>query len=134
MAKRHRLDTVSPMGAQILKISIDYDRFKTRHGSVQIAIDTLYKRERDYDEKLLDTFIKLREADETGKDIKEMPLRSVTLGLVLIDEVRSKNDVLIAGRNFEVTDTFLERVRRLDAGLLDKMVKVIVRDLAADAV
>jgi len=122
------------MGAQILKISIDYDRFKTRHGSVQIAIDTLYKRERDYDEKLLDTFIKLREADETGKDIKEMPLRSVTLGLVLIDEVRSKNDVLIAGRNFEVTDTFLERVRRLDAGLLDKMVKVIVRDLAADAV
>jgi len=45
--------------------------------------------------------------------------------MILADELRGKNGVLIVGRHFEVTETFLERIRHFDPALLDKTVKVI---------
>jgi len=115
----------SPLGSRILKIAIDFDRVKTQCGSSQLAIDTLRSRETPYDPELLETFAKLQGAETAAATIKEIALRSVTLGMVLADEVRGKNGVLIVGRNFEVTETFLERIRHFDPALLDKQVRVI---------
>jgi len=114
-----------PLGARILKIAIDFDRAKIQCGSSQLAIDTLNSRDGLYDPDLLALFAKLQGAEDTIAQIKEIPLRSVTLGMVLVDEIRGRNGVLIVGHHFEITETFLEKIRHFDSSLLDRNVKVI---------
>ncbi len=122
-----------PLGARILKIAIDFDRIRLQNGgSSRFAVDTLRRRDRVYDPRLLELLDKLYCRDETGNSIREIPLRSVTVGMVLADEVRGKNGVLIAGRNFEVTETFLERIKHIDHSLLKRIVKVYPRENAAE--
>ncbi len=114
-----------PLGSRILKISIDFDRVKTQCRSSQLAIDTLRSRNDLYDSDLLEIFAKLQGAESASATVKEIPLRSVTVGMILAEEVYGKNGVMIVGRNFEVTETFLERIRHFDPSLLKKTVKVI---------
>ncbi len=45
--------------------------------------------------------------------------------MILKDELRTKSGLLIAGYDFEVTETFLARVRHIDPSLLNKVVKVV---------
>lgn len=118
-------DQMIPLGARILKIAIDFDRLKARGGSGRFALDALRQDKEHYDQALLEVFARSQGIGEENDAVQEMPLRQVKVGMILKDELRTKSDLLIAGHNFVVTETFLQRVKHIDPALLNKVVKVL---------
>jgi len=117
-----------PVTARILKIVLDFDSLEVQGQSVQLALDTLRAREHIYDKKLLEAFAECIHHSDKVNTLIEIPLRSVQVGAVLVDEVYTEDGRLLVPKNYEVTKTFLQRVRNFDSELLNKKVRVFVID------
>lgn len=124
LGKNGELSQTVPLGARILKIAIDFDRLKARGGSGRFALDALRRDKEHYDQALLEAFARSQGVGEEDNALQEIPLHQVKVGMILKDELRTKSGLLIAGYDFEVTETFLARVRHIDPSLLNKVVKV----------
>ncbi len=128
-------DRTIPLGARILKIVMDFDRLKARGGSSRFAVDCLRQDKEHYDQALLEVFARLQGVGEEDDAVQEMPLRQVKVGMILKDELRTKSGLLLAGHNFVVTETFLQRVKHIEPALLHQVVKVLATgDSAPQAV
>lgn len=125
LGKNGELSQTVPLGARILKIAIDFDRLKARGGSGRFALDALRQDKEHYDQALLEAFARSQGVGEEDNALQEIPLHQVKVGMILKDELRTKSGLLIAGYDFEVTETFLARVRHIDPSLLNKVVKVV---------
>lgn len=125
LGKDGELSQTVPLGARILKIAIDFDRLKARGGSSQFALEALRQDKEHYDQALLEAFARSQGVGEEDNALQEIPLNRVKVGMILKDELRTKSGLLIAGYNFEVTETFLARVKHIDPSLLNKVVKVL---------
>ena len=122
-AGRNQKET--PLGAQILKIALELDVLESQGLSVQLALDTLRGRQDSTDSKILQSFVRLKGASAKQQEIKEIPLRSVRVGMVFAEDVRTKTGVLLVTRGYEVTASFMVRVRNFREGLVNEPLRVM---------
>ena len=66
-------------------------------------------------------------ARASGNELRDMPLRSVLPGKVIMQDVRTHMDTLLVARGFEVSASFLERLPNFGPDLMRESVKVLVR-------
>lgn len=128
----HSLGKEIPIGAQLLKVAGDYDDLETKGMAPQMAFDTLRGREGEYNPKVLEIFIQLNGSEATDRQVLEIPLRRVRVGMVFTEDVRTVNGALLVSRGYEVTAEFIERLENSRSGLVKEPLRVMMKDVATD--
>jgi CheY-like chemotaxis protein len=113
------------LATRILSMTLHYDAVISRGHPVDIAVQTLRTRAARYGAPLIDEFAQHVGASATARQIRELPLRSLLPGMTLEHDLRTANGTLLVPRGFEVTQTFLERIRNYDPDFLAEKVKVL---------
>jgi CheY-like chemotaxis protein len=119
-------DGMVKLGAQVLKLVLDYDALLALGHDAGVAIQTLRSQARLYDSQMLEQFAEMVGAGAGTQEIRELPLRLVTPGMVMLDDLRTHMGTLLVPKGFEVTTAFLERMRNFGAGMLNEKVRVLV--------
>ncbi len=114
------------LGTRILGLVIEYDTLTTQGHALDVAIQTLRRRTPRYGTELIQQFAQHLGAGAAATEAREMPLRSVRLGMVIMQDIRTHLGTLLVPRGFEVTAVFLERVRNFGPDLLSEQIKVLV--------
>jgi len=114
------------LGARILGLVIEYDSLVTQGHAMDVAVQTLRQRSARYGSDLIERFATHLGAGGGGSELREMPLRSVVAGMIIMQDVRTQMGTLLVPRGFEVSGTFLERIRNFGPDLLSEVVKVLV--------
>ena len=123
----HRLgDGTIGLGTRILLLTLDYDALQMQGHSIDVSVQTLRQKSARLGEDLVEKFAQLVGAAAAGDQIREMPLRLVRPGMTMLTDVRTHMGTLLIPRGFEISETFLERLRHFGASILGEKVKVLV--------
>jgi response regulator RpfG family c-di-GMP phosphodiesterase len=114
------------LATRVLAMTLHYDALVSRGHSVDIAVQTLRTRTARYGETLIEQFAQHVGASVARQEIRELPLRALQAGMTLTQDLRTHSGTLLVPRGFEVTQTFLERIRNYGAEFLSEKVKVLV--------
>lgn len=107
------LDDPVAVGAESIRITTEIDLLESKGIAGAVGADMLRHRGDTFDPTLLATLGRLLN-DETGNfETKEIPLASIDVGMVLTEDVKMPNGMLLVGRGYEVTHGFVERVRNM---------------------
>ncbi len=121
-----RTDDIVAIGGEALRIATDFDTLEARGLSTAHALDTLRGRAEAYDAALLDALVSIHAQGQTRQEVRELPIRAVVVGMVFAEDVRLQNGTLFVTRGYEVTQSFVERVRNFMTGAVKEPVRVIV--------
>jgi len=113
------------LATRILAMTLHYDALISRGHPVDVAVQTLRGRVARYGAALIEQFAHHVGASVTAREIRELPLRSLQPGMTLEHDLRTSKGTLLVPRGFEVTQTFLERIRNYDPDFLSVKVKVL---------
>ena len=128
-AARHAPDATEGMvqfGANILRVTTDYDALIAQGHDMNVAVQTLRNQPNKYGAQLLDQLAAMLGAGSSVQEIRELPLRVVTPGMVFLDDLRTHMGTLLVPKGFEVTEAFMERMRNFGSGMLADKVRVMV--------
>lgn len=115
------------MGTRILGLVLEYDTLIAQGHASNLAMQTLRGRVGRFGESLVEQFSIHVGAGSSVDELRDMPLRVVQPGMIIMQDVRTHMGTLLVTRGFEVTSLFLERARNFGPDLLDESVKVLIR-------
>ena len=121
------------LGTRILDLVLSYDTLITQGHDVNVALQTLRGRTSRFGEQLIKQLAEHVGAGTTATVAREMPLRAVLPGMIIMQDVRTHMGTLLVPRGFEVTKLFLEKLRNFGPDLLNEVVKVAVQQGAVPA-
>jgi response regulator RpfG family c-di-GMP phosphodiesterase len=115
------------LGTRILGMVLDYDALIAQGHAMNVAVQTLRSRAGRFGESLVEQFSVHVGAGSSTEELRDMPLRVVQPGMIIMQDVRTSMGTLLVTRGFEVTSVFLERARNFGPDLLNEPVKVLMR-------
>ena len=115
------------MGTRILGLVLEYDALIAQGHAANVTMQTLRGRTGRFGETLVEQFSSHVGAGVSTDELRDMPLRIVQPGMIIMQDVRTHMGTLLVTRGFEVTSLFLERARNFGPDLLNESVKVLVR-------
>jgi CheY-like chemotaxis protein len=118
-------DSLTARGAEILRVAADFDVLEAQGHDRALAVDILLGRPDRYDACVLEALAAVR-GGSVSRDVREIPISQLRAGMVLVDDVRLNNGLLLVARGYEVTAGFIERVRNF-RDLLKEPLRVEVR-------
>lgn len=122
-----------PWGARALKLISDADALDSEGMSASLRFDTLRGRKGWYDPNILDALALVHYARQ-GSEVRELPLSRLTPGMILTQDIRTKNGMLFVARGQEVTPGLQQRFHNYARSFLNaESVRVIVPDIPAPA-
>ncbi len=121
------------LGTRILGLSLEYDALTTQGHPQDVAIQGLRRRATRFGGELVEQFAKHLGAGSGLAEARSLPLRSVTVGMVIMQDVRTQMGTLLVPRGYEVTSAFLERIQNFGPELLGEIVAVTVPGLKGAA-
>lgn len=121
------------LGTRILGLVLDYDALIAQGHAAGVAVQTLRTRAGRFGESLVEQFGVHVGAGSSSKELREMPLRTVRPGMIIMQDIRTHMGTLLVPRGFEVTSVFLERARNFGPDLLNESVKVLVGSTQSSA-
>ncbi len=113
--------------AQILRVAIDYDVLEMQGASSGVAIDTIRGRVGRYDPRVIEALVVVRGRHTQRHEVRELPLRALSAGMVFAQDVKLANGTLLVGRGGEVSAGFLQRVRNFRPGAIREPIRVRLR-------
>ena len=114
------------MGTRILGLVLEYDVLNTQGHSVDVAVQTLRRRSPRYTEALIEQFAQFLGAGSGKSEARQIPLKAVQPGMVIMQDIRTQMGTLLVPRGFEVTGLFLDRSRSFGPELLEELVRVVI--------
>jgi hypothetical protein len=117
----------SDLGAQLLRAAADFDVFDTQGSPAQLALGTMRGRATRYGSAVLDALGALRGAEGPRLGVREVFLSVLCAGMVFVDDVKNRSGTLLVARGFEVTPSFLERLRNLPPGTVKEPLRVMLK-------
>lgn len=114
------------LGARILSMVLDYDTLVVQGHSTDVAVQTLRGGVVRYGAPLLEKFASQLGAAAGTNEIREIPLRLVQPGMTIMDDLRTHMGTLLVPRGFDVSETFMERLRNFGTSILAEKVRVMV--------
>jgi FixJ family two-component response regulator len=122
-------ETAIARAGEILRLAIDFDVLEAQRHPGALAVEILLGRANRYDAAVLEALAEVR-GGNAPRDVREIAIAQLRPGMVLIDDVRMSNGLLLVARGYEVTTGFIERVRNFH-GMVNEPLRVEVR--AGDA-
>ena len=117
-------DSAVTLGANILRMVLEYDTQIAQGNSVVVATQTLRARADRHDKHLVDHLASVVGAGSGKSEIIEIPVKHVKPGMIILDDVRTHMGTLLVPKGFEVTEVFIERMRNFGPGILAEKVRV----------
>jgi response regulator RpfG family c-di-GMP phosphodiesterase len=114
------------LGTRILGLVLEYDALTTQGHAQDVAIQTLRQRASRFGAELIEELARHLGAGSANTELRELALRAVTVGMVIMQDVRTQLGTLLVPRGFEVTTMFLERIHNFGPELLGENVKVAI--------
>ena len=124
------LDAEVSANASVLMNVLEFDSLTSRGESAETAIATLRSRFGSKNSAMLSHLAELQGAAITGPQLREVRLRDVAPGMILMDELRTDLGTLLVSRGYEISQSFIDRMRNFGPGLLDERVRVQVSKTA----
>lgn len=121
------------LGTRILGLILEYDALIARGMTHDTVCDHLCARTTRFGPKLISQLDACIVTSSAREQALEIPLGRVSVGMVLMQELRTAHGQLIVPKGFEVTKTFLDRIGNLAPALLDMPVRASLRDAAPKA-
>jgi CheY-like chemotaxis protein len=110
--------------AAVLMNVLEFDALTSRGENVQTALATLRTRHGLKNVPILNHLAELLGTTETSVQLREIRLREVAPGMILMDDLRTDLGTLLVSRGYEVSQNFIDRMRNFGPGLLDERVRV----------
>jgi response regulator RpfG family c-di-GMP phosphodiesterase len=104
------LEEVISMGARLLRAAIDFDRLIMRNRSQEDALARMRRQADDYDAaclQALESFV----APEVAMELRILKSAELRRAMVVDQDVRAKNGLLLLAKGQEVTGPVLERLK-----------------------
>lgn len=113
------------LGASILSLVLDYDTLVTQGHTNDTALQAIRGKKTRYDVTMLEKFAAMVGASSTTSEVRDIPLRLVRPGMVILQDLRTHLGTLLVPRGFEVSEPFLQRLHNFGSGILDERIKVL---------
>jgi response regulator RpfG family c-di-GMP phosphodiesterase len=114
------------LGARILGLSLAYDALTAQGHSSEVAVQTLRGRTARFGSRLVEAFAAHLGTGTGADEVREMELRYVQPGMVVLQDVRTHLGTLLVPRGFEATPSFVERIRNFGPEVLAEQIRVLV--------
>jgi response regulator RpfG family c-di-GMP phosphodiesterase len=114
-------------GGEILRVASDFDLLEGQGVGSANALEIMRSRDGQYDRAVLAAFASRQEIDRSEEPVRELALLAVRVGMVLTEDVRMLNGTLLVARGYEVTESFVERVRNFAPGSVREPLRVMMR-------
>lgn len=115
------------LGAQMLKLAVDYDALETEDQQASEVLGVLRARGDRYEPSVLAALVAVRGGGEPLEQLRELRPAELEVGMILTEDVKLPTGVLLVARGYEVTPRFLECIRNLPRGALKDRLRVLVR-------
>jgi hypothetical protein len=112
---------------QMLRVAVDFDTLEAQGLSSGIALTTLKGRADQYEPEVLAAFLSLYGERKEGDKIRDISIGALRSGMVLAADVKMATGTLFVARGYEVTPSFLERIRNFRPGSVREPLKVLIR-------
>ncbi|MBK7859274.1 MAG: response regulator [Archangiaceae bacterium] len=116
----------APMGARAVRLAYDFDALCSKGDAPAMAFETLKLHAASYDSALLAALGKHLDASH-GPKVREVTLREVRAGMVLTEDLKTKNGVLLVPRGFEVTAALQARFSSMAEGAVKEPIRVSIK-------
>jgi response regulator RpfG family c-di-GMP phosphodiesterase len=113
------------VGAGILRLVLEYDTHIAQGRPVNEAIAAIRSQTLRHDAKLVERLEWLVGASVGAQELTEVAVGDLVPGMVFMDDLRTHVGTLLVPTGFEVTETFLERMRNFGPGILQERVRVM---------
>jgi response regulator RpfG family c-di-GMP phosphodiesterase len=113
------------LGTRILCLILEYDSLIARGMTHDTVCDHLCARTARFGAKLISQLDACIVTSSSNEQSQEIALEQVVPGMTLLQEIRTPSGALLVPKGFEVTKTFLERVRNISPELLETTVRVL---------
>jgi ActR/RegA family two-component response regulator len=113
-------------GAKVLKLAVAFDSLRIKLSSDSAAIASLGTRKSEFERELVDALIGAR-AVARGMQSRRVSTLRLATGMVLDQDIRNKEGMLLIAKGQEITRAVLLRLENFaNAGLIDKEVQALV--------
>ncbi len=112
--------------AGVLINVLEFDALTSRGESAQTALATLRSRRGAQNAPLLAHLAALQNTVDSGAQLREIRLSDVVPGMILIDDLRTDLGTLLVSSGYEVSQSFVDRMRNFGHRLLEERVRVRV--------
>lgn len=125
-----------PLGSRLLRVALDHDALELRGKIGAKAIAVLRGRTGEYDPAILEALATLRAWDEEGREIRELRLADVRVGMILADDALARTGALLVARGQTISEGLILRLRAFaeNVGILEPLLIAIPADLPDDGV
>ncbi len=120
-----------PLGARLLRVALDHDALELRGKIGGQAIAVMRGRRGEYDPAVLDALTTMRSWDQEGREIRELRLHDLHLGMILAEDVLARTGALLVARGQTITESLLLRLRAFaeNVGVQEPFLIAIPADL-----
>jgi hypothetical protein len=98
------------MGARLLKIAVDYDQMLLHGRAAREALSELKRRTDDYYPAAV-AALETLPAESVALVTQEISIRDLATGMILDEDLRSSNGMLMVARNQKISYALLVRIR-----------------------
>jgi response regulator RpfG family c-di-GMP phosphodiesterase len=116
-------------GAELLKAANDFDTLEAQGMASAKALETLRGRADQYNPDVLNALQALCGSQRSDDCIREVSLAALKPGMVFVTDVKMTTGTLFVARGYEVTESFLERIRNFRPGSVKEPFRVSIRTL-----
>ncbi|HEY0477843.1 MAG TPA: response regulator [Kofleriaceae bacterium] len=114
------------LGAHLLRVAIDLVALETMHGEDVPPVADLLIRTDHYDPEVLDAVQRLYRERPAELTVVVIAAGALRPGMVLASEVRLASGTLLVARGYEVTPSFIERIKNFPPGAITGEFRIAV--------
>lgn len=116
-------------GGDLIRLALEFDTLELECGVPAVAINTIRGRGQRYEPELVEALHVVRGGDVRREQVRDLRVAELQPGMVFMEDVKLRNGVLLVARGYEVTSSFLARVRNHE-GNIHQPLRVLVPPLA----
>jgi response regulator RpfG family c-di-GMP phosphodiesterase len=114
------------LGGMILKVVIDFDAYLSQGFTIGKALQKLAEHDQKYSPRVLKALNQLSFESHTNRESESVHIRQLEKGRVLAQDVFSKEGVLLAAKDQEISEALRKRFLNLyNQGRIDETVNII---------
>lgn len=113
-------------GAKMLKLAVAFDDLRMKPLSIEDAIARLHSRRSEFERELVDALSDIR-PQAAKMTLRKVSTLKLAIGMILEQEVRNKNGMLLVAKGHEITPALLIKLDNFSrAGQIDREVMALV--------
>ena len=120
-------------GSTILRLVQEYDAHIAQGLNPRAAVEAIRGQSARHDSELVAALESMVGATLGTQQVSEVCVGRVTPGMIFADDLRTSVGALLVPKGFEVTETFLERLRNFGPSILQERVRVTQVSARAEA-